>query len=76
MYNLNDPDISNFITNSQHDNLKNISMKYSFLRDMNYDINYEDKKSNRYSFIRRLLQPQLGSGLDKFIFLPSDPDEM
>ena len=41
---------------------------------MNYDLNHGGKKSNRYNFIKRLLQPQLGSGLNKFIFLPSDPD--
>ena len=33
-------------------------MKYNFLRDLNYDLNYGDKKSNRYNFIKRLLQPQ------------------
>ena len=47
MYNLDDPDLSNFITNTQHDNIKNIGMKYNSLRDMNYDLNYGDKKSNR-----------------------------
>ena len=41
---------------------------------MNYDLNYGGKKSNRYNFIKRLLQTQLGSGLNKLIFLPSDPD--
>ena len=74
MYNLNELDLSNFITNIQHDNIKNIGMKYNFLRAMNYD--FGDKKSNGYKFIKRLLQPQLGSGLTKFIFLPSDPDEL
>ena len=43
---------------------------------MNYNLNYGDKKSNRYNFINRLLQPHLGSGLNKVIFLPSDPDEL
>ena len=43
MYNLNYPDFSNFITNTQPENKKNIGMKYNSLRDMNYDLNYEEK---------------------------------
>ena len=74
-YYLNDPDLSNFITNTQHDKIKNIAVKYNFLRDMNYDLNYGDEKSNRYNFIKSMLQPQIGSGLN-FVFLPSDPDEL
>ena len=74
-YYLNDPDFSKFITNTQHDKIKNIAVKYKFLRDMNYDLNYGDKKSNRYNFIKSMLQPQIGSGLN-FVFLPSDPDEL
>ena len=74
-YYLNDPDLSNFITNTQHDKNKNIAVKYNFLRDMNYDLNYGDKKSNRYNFIKSMLQPQIGSGLN-FVFHPSDPDEL
>ena len=76
MYNLNDPGLSNLITNTQHNNIKSIGMKYNFSRDMNYNLNYGDKKSNRYNFINRLLQPHLGSGLNKLIFLPPDPDEL
>ena len=76
MYNLNDPDLSNFITNTQIDKIpQNINLIYFCLNDMKYDITYEDKKLNRYSFIKRLLQPQLGSGLN-FVFLLSDPDEL
>ena len=74
-YYLNDPGLSNFITNTQHDKIKNIAVKYNFLRDMNYDLNYGDKKLNRYNFIKSMLQPQIGSGLN-FVFLPSDPDEL
>ena len=74
-YYLNDPDLSNFITNTQHDKIENIAVKYNFLRDMNYDLNYGDKRSNRYNFIKSMLQPQIGSGLN-FVFLPSDPDEL
>ena len=74
-YYLNDPDLSNFITNTQHDKIKNIAVKYNSLRDMNYDLNYGDKKSNRYNFIKSMLQPQIGNGLN-FVFLPSDPDEL
>ena len=76
MYNLNDPDLSNFVTITQHDNIKNIAMNYNFLRDMNYDSNYGDKKSNRYIFIKRLVQSQLGSGFIQYVSLPSDPDEL
>ena len=74
-YYLNDPDLSNFITKTQHDKIKNIAVKFNFLRDMNYDLNYGDKKSNRYNFIKSMLQQQIGSGLN-FVFLPSDPDEL
>ena len=74
-YYLNDPDLSNFITNTQHDKIENIAVKYNFLRDMNYDLNYGDKKSNRYNFIKSMLQPQIGSGLN-FVFLPSDSSEL
>ena len=85
-YYLNDPDLSNFITNTQHDKIKNIAVKYNFLRNMNYDLNYGDKKSNRYNFIKSMLQPQIGSGLNftgqrpanpvVCVFLSSDPDEL
>ena len=75
-YYLNDPDLSNFITNTQIDKIpQNTNIIYSFLSDMNYNINYGDKKSHRYYFIKAMLQPQIGSGLN-FIFLPSDPDEL
>ena len=43
---------------------------------MKYDPNYGDKNSNRYNFIKPLLQPQLGNGIKQFSFLPSDPDEL
>ena len=33
------------------------------------------KKSSRYNIIKYSFQPQLGSGI-KFVFLPSDPDEL
>ena len=75
-YYLNDPDLSNFITNTQIDKIpQNTNIIYSFLNDMKYNINYGDKKSHRYLFIKAMLQPQIGSGLT-FIFLPSDPDEL
>ena len=41
---------------------------------MNYDLNYRDKKSYRYNFIKRLLQPLLGNGL--IFCLQSHPDEL
>ena len=75
-YYLNDPDLSYFITNTHFDNLpQNSKIIYSFLNDMKYNINYGDKKSHRYYFIKAMLQPQIGSGLN-FVFLPSDPDEL
>ena len=80
-YNLNDPDLSNFITNTQIDKIpQNTNIIYSFLNDMKYNINYGDKKSRRYHLIKVIFntyyqQPQLGTGLN-FIFLPSDPDEL
>ena len=46
---------------------------------MNFDINYGDKKSIRYYFIKDLYPgyQQLGSGLRSCaIFLPSDPNEL
>ena len=67
-YYLNDPDLSNFITNTQHDKIKNIAVKYNFLRDMNYDLNYGDKKSNRYNFIKSMLQPQVCSSRERSVF--------
>ena len=75
-YYLNDPDLSYFITNTHFDNLpQNSNIIYSFLNDLKYNIYYGDKKSHRYHFIKSMLQPQIGSGLN-FAFLPSDPDEL
>ena len=43
-YYLNDPDLSNFITNTQIDKIpQNTNTIYSFLNDMKYNINYGDK---------------------------------
>ena len=77
-YYLNDPDLSNFITNTQIDKIpQNTNIIYSFLNDMKDNINYGDKKSRRYYLIKAMFNTyyQGGSGL-KFIFLPSDPDEL
>ena len=66
-HNLKDPDLSYFITNTQIDKeIQNETLIHSFLNDMKYDLNYGDKKSNRYNFIKRSLQPQLGSGKNNF----------
>ena len=87
-YNLKDPDLSYFITNSQLDTQpQNVNLIYSFLNDMKYNINYGDKKSKRYYFIKDLINQyiyqhipyqlsQLGSGFNQYVFLPSDPDEL
>ena len=54
-YNLNDPDLQYFITNTQFDKqIKNWDSIYNFLNDMKYDLNYGDKKSIRYQFIKEL----------------------
>ena len=39
-YNLNDPDLSYFITNTQLDKeIQNENLIYDFLKDMKYDLN-------------------------------------
>ena len=54
-YNLNDPDLQYFITNTQFDKpINNWGPIYNFLNDMKYDLNYGDKKSIRYQFIKEL----------------------
>ena len=84
-YNLNDPDLQYFMTNTQIDKeIHNENLIHSFLNDMKYNLNYGDKKSKRYYFIKDLInqytyrdqQSQLGSGFNQYVFLPSDPDEL
>ena len=54
-YDLSDPDLQNFITNTQFDkHINNWDSIYNFLNDMKYDLNYGDKKSIRYQFIKEL----------------------
>ena len=54
-YNLNDPDLQYFITNTQFDKqINNWDSIYNFLNDMKYDLNYGDKKSIRYQFIKEI----------------------
>ena len=54
-YNLNDPDLQYFITNTQFDKqINNWDSIYNFLNDMKYDLTYGDKKSIRYQFIKEL----------------------
>ena len=54
-YNLNDPDLQYFITNTQFNKqINNWDSIYNFLNDMKYDLNYGDKKSIRYQFIKEL----------------------
>ena len=55
IYDLNDPDLQYFITNTQFDKqINNWDSIYNFLNDMKYDLNYGDKKSIRYQFIKEL----------------------
>ena len=57
IYDLNYPDLQYFITNTKFDRKINKKNKiYSFLNDMNYNINYGDKKSMRYYFIKDLIK--------------------
>ena len=75
-YNLNDPDLQYFVTNTQFDReIHFIHIIYTFLNDMKNNLNYGDEKSSRYDMIKYLFQPQLGR-LKQFIFLLSDPDEL
>ena len=54
-YDLSDPDLQYFITNTQFSReIKNLDTSYSFLIDIEYNINYGDKKSTRYQFIKEL----------------------
>ena len=47
-YNLIDPDLSYFITDTQIDKeMQNEKLIYNFLGDMKYDLNHEDSKSRR-----------------------------
>ena len=57
IYDLNDPDLQYFVINTKFDRETNNKNKiYSFLNDMNYNINYGDKKSMRYYFIKDLIE--------------------
>ena len=87
-YNLNDPDLQYFMTNTQIDKeIHDENLIHSFLNDMKYNLNYGDKKSKRYYFIKDLINQnkyqhipyqlsQLGSGFNQYVFLPSGPDEL
>ena len=75
------------MTNTQIDKeIQNENLIHSFLNNMKYNLNYADKKSRRYYFIKDLINQykyreipyrdsQWGTGLN-FVFLPSDPDEL
>ena len=54
-YDLSDPDLHYFITNTQFSReINNLDLIYSFLIDIKYNINYGDKKSTRYHLIQEL----------------------
>ena len=54
-YDLSNPDLQYFITNTQFDKPRNNwGPIYNFLNDIKYDLNYGDKKSIRYQFIKEL----------------------
>ena len=76
-YDLNVPDLSNFITKTQLDTQpQNMNLINFFLYDMKYNIQKGDMKSDRYNFIKQVLQPQLESGFHLYILFLSDPDEL
>ena len=84
-YDLNDPALQYFKTNTQLDRERNnLNIIYSFLSDMKFNINYGNKKSIRYYFFKELFYQyyqQIGRGLGSDLrscagFLPSDPDEL
>ena len=57
IYDLKDPDLQYFITNTQFDKqIINLDTIYSFLNDMKYNTSYGDKKSTRYYFIEELIK--------------------
>ena len=54
-YDLSDPDLQYFITNTQFDReVKNLDTIYSFSIDIKYNINYGDKNSTRFYFNKEL----------------------
>ena len=71
-YDLYEPDLQYFITNTKFDKqINNLDTIFNFLNDMNYNINHGDKKSIKYYFIKDLieqyyqpLQSYAGSGLN------------
>ena len=76
-YDLYDPDLSKFITNTQLDTQpQNKNLVQSFPDDEKYIIEKGDMKSDRYNFFEQVLQPQLASEFIQYFFLPSDPDAL
>ena len=52
-YDLSNPDLQYFITNTQFDKpINNWGPIYNFLNDMKYDLSYGDKKSIRYQLLK------------------------
>ena len=52
-YNLNDPDLQYFITNTQFDKqINNWDSIYNFLNDMKYDLNYGDKNQSDINLLK------------------------
>ena len=64
-YDLNDPDLSSLITNTQIDKQpENVGLIFTFLYDMKFDITtLGDKRLDSYTSNRALLQAQVGNGL-------------
>ena len=55
-YNLNDSGLWYFITNTQiEEEIHNENLIHQFLKDMNFNLNYGDKKSTRYYIIKDLV---------------------
>ena len=86
-YDLHDPVLQFFITNTQFvREINNVNIIFNFSNDLNSNINNGDKNSMRYYIIKNWIiqyyqqsnwdNNHLRSGLNQFIFLPSDPDEL
>ena len=53
IYDLNDPDLQYFITNTQLDRqLQNVNTIFNFINDMNFNINYGDKNQRDIILLR------------------------
>ena len=70
-YDLNDSELSHFLTNKQlEQQIQNTKVFLNLLKDILYNISYGIKKSFGYNFIKNLY-PQLGSGFMNNTYMPT-----